>query len=140
MANMDEHMHGEAPSRNRLALILIDVINDLEFPGAEGLLEEAIPMAKRLARIKSCAREAGVPVIYANDNFGRWRSDFRAQVNHCLEDGVRGRAVVELLRPQEDDYFVLKPKHSAFFSTALDVLLEDLGSEILILTGIAANN
>src|SRR5262249_40947722 len=77
-------------------------------------------------------------VIYVNDNFGRWRSDFRAQVRHCLEDGVPGRPLAELLRPEED-YFVLKPKHSGFFSTTLDILLRHLGTRAVVLTGIAGN-
>ena len=93
----------------------------------------------RIAALKRRARQAGVPVIYVNDNFGRWRSDFNAQVEHCLQDGVRGRPLVELLRPDEDDYFVLKPKHSGFFSTTLDMLLEYLEVKTVILTGMAAN-
>jgi nicotinamidase-related amidase len=74
-----------------------------------------------------------------NDNFGRWRSDFRAQVEHCLQDGVVGQPIAELLRPDEDDYFVLKPKHSGFFSTTLDVLLEYLEVKTVVLVGMAAN-
>jgi nicotinamidase-related amidase len=96
-------------------------------------------MAHRIAALKSRARQEGVPVLYVNDNFGRWRSDFSAQVDHCLKDGVRGQPIVELLRPDEDDYFVLKPKHSGFFSTTLDTLLEYLEVRAVVLTGIAAN-
>lgn len=140
MAKNNKHMSGQTQEKAECALLLIDVINDLQFPEADALLEQAIPMARRLAKLKHLARSAGVPVIYANDNFGRWRSDFRAQVNHCLHDGVPGRPIAELLRPEEDDYFVLKPMHSAFFSTVLDILLKNLGARTLILTGIAANN
>jgi nicotinamidase-related amidase len=121
-------------------LLLIDVINDLEFPGGEKLLRRAIPMARKLAALVRRAHEADVPVVYVNDNFGRWRSDFRAQVQHCLEDGVRGRPIAEALRPTEQDYFVLKPKHSAFFSTALDTLLQYLDAKTLVLTGLAGDN
>ena len=78
-------------------------------------------------------------MVYVNDNFGRWRSNFNAQVEHCLRDGVRGKPLVERLRPEEEDYFVLKPKHSGFFSTTLDILLDYLGVKTVILTGIAAN-
>jgi nicotinamidase-related amidase len=78
-----------------------------------------------------------VPVIYANDNFGRWRSDFREVVEHCLRGGVRGRPLAELLRPGPEDYFVLKPKHSAFHATTLATLLQYLGTKRLVLTGIA---
>src|SRR5205814_7709645 len=65
-------------------------------------------------------------------------SDFNKILEHCLED-VRGRPIVELLRPDEDDYFVLKPKHSGLFSTTLDTLLDYLQAKTLILTGVAAN-
>ena len=133
-------LHGNAPDKAEVALLLIDVINDLEYPEGDQMLPHARHMAARLAVLKKRAKAAGVPVIYANDNFGRWRSDFSAQVEHCLRDGVRGQPVVEMLRPDEDDYFVLKPKHSGFYSTTLDLLLKYLQAKTLILTGIAGNN
>lgn len=132
-------LHGSAPDKSEVALLLIDIINDLDFPEANQLLRYARPMAKKLSRLKQRAKAAGVPVIYVNDNFGRWRSDFRRQVQHCLRDGSRGHEIVSLLQPDEDDYFVLKPKHSGFFSTTLETLLHYLGSRKLILTGIAGN-
>jgi nicotinamidase-related amidase len=132
-------LHGSAPDKSEVALLLIDVINDLDFPEANQLLRYARPMARKLSRLKQRAKKAGVPVIYVNDNFGRWRSDFRRQVAHCLHESSRGHEIVSLLRPEEDDYFVLKPKHSGFFSTTLDTLLRYLGAKKLILTGIAGN-
>jgi nicotinamidase-related amidase len=132
-------LHGNAPDKAAVALLLIDVINDLDFPEGDELLRHALPMAKAIAELKRRAKEAGVPVIYVNDNFGRWQSNLTNQVEHCLKDGVRGQSVVELLKPAEDDYFVLKPKHSGFYSTALDVLLKYLQVESVILCGIAAN-
>lgn len=139
MPGKNETLHGSAPDRSSVALILIDVINDLEFPEGELLYADAIAMADRIAHLKCRAREQGIPTIYVNDNFGRWQSDFRAVIDHCLHDGVRGEELVKRLVPAEDDYFVLKPKHSAFFSTTLDVLLKYLGTKTLILTGIAGN-
>jgi len=132
-------LHGAAPDKCRYALLLIDVINDLEFPGSTRLFRRALPAAKRIAALKNRARKHRVPVVYVNDNFGKWRSDFRRQVQHCLDDEVTGRPIAKLLQPGDDDYFVLKPKHSGFFSTQLDILLDHLGAEILILTGFAAN-
>jgi nicotinamidase-related amidase len=132
-------LHGSAPDRCAVALLLIDWINDLEFRGGERLLKRALPAAKATARLRSRARRAGVPVIYCNDNFGKWRSDFRSTVRHCLEDAVRGEPVARLLEPDEEDYFVLKPKHSGFHSTSLEVLLAHLGARSLVLTGIAGN-
>ena len=132
-------LHGSAPDKSEIALLLIDVINDLDFPEANQLLRFARPMARKLLRLKERAKKAGIPVIYVNDNFGRWQSDFRRQVEHCLSEKSRGHEIVSLLRPEEDDYFVLKPKHSGFFSTTLDTLLRYLGSHTLIITGIAGN-
>jgi nicotinamidase-related amidase len=131
-------LHGSAPDKNKFALLLIDVINDFDFPEADELLKYARKMAPNLLRLKRRAQEAGIPVIYVNDNFGRWKSDFRHTVNHCAQHG-RGRDVVKLLRPEKSDYFVLKPKHSGFFSTTLETLLRYLETQTLILTGIAGN-
>lgn len=133
-------LHGNAPDKSEIALLLIDVINDFEFPGGEELFQHALPAAKNIARLKERARQSNVPVIYVNDNFGRWRSDFKRIVTHCLEEKVRGRPFAELLQPDDDDYFVLKPKHSGFFSTTLDLVLEYLEARTLVITGIAGNN
>jgi len=131
-------LHGSAPDKHEFALLLIDVINDFDFPEAEQLLRYARPMSRNLLRLKRQAQKAGVPVIYVNDNFGRWKSDFRHTVDHCALHG-RGQDVVRILRPEESDYFVLKPKHSGFFSTTLETLLRYLETQTLILTGIAGN-
>jgi nicotinamidase-related amidase len=139
MPAKNSDLHGNAPDKSDVAILLIDVINDLEFPEGDQLLRSAVPMAERIERLAGRARRAGVPVVYVNDNFGRWRSDLNAQVEHCLGDGVRGRPIAEKLRPGEGDYFVLKPKHSGFYSTTLDILLEYLGARTLVLTGMAAN-
>jgi nicotinamidase-related amidase len=132
-------LHGAAPDKCAVALVLIDWINDLEFDGGAALLPRALSAAKATAGLRRRAKQAGVPVIYCNDNFGRWRSDFRSLLEHCRKDDVRGRPIAELLAPDEKDYFVLKPKHSAFHSTSLEVLLAHLGATTLILTGIAGN-
>src|SRR5437868_12699558 len=96
-------------------------------------------MAKKLAKLKQRAKEHEVPVIYVNDNFGKWRSDFQHLLKRCLEEGVRGEEIVRLLRPEAEYYFVLKPKYSGFFSTTLDILLQDLQAQILIITGVATD-
>src|SRR5205823_1055267 len=139
MPAKNEDLHGNAPDKSAVALLLIDVINDLDFPEGDQLLRHALPMAQKIAALKRRAKQEGIPVVYVNDNFGRWRSDFNAQVEHCLHDGGRGKPIAALLRPDKDDYFVLKPKHSGFFSTTLDTLLEYLGVQAVVLCGMAAN-
>ena len=132
-------LHGNVPEQCSVVLLLIDVINDLEFEGSEALIEQVVPMAHRIAELKRRCKDAGMPVVYVNDNFGRWKSDFRAVVEHCLHDGVKGEELARILQPDEDDYFVLKPKHSAFYETTLDILLRYLGPKTLIFAGIAGN-
>ncbi len=133
-------LNGSAPDLHPLALLLIDVINHFEFPRGEELFSRALPMAPRIAELKERARSAGVPVIYVNDNFGRWRSNFQKLLEHCLHEGVRGRPFVEQLAPDDRDYFILKPKLSGFYQTPLELLLKHLGSERLILTGVSSNS
>ena len=139
MPAKNRNLHGSVPDKSGTALLLIDVINPLSFPEA-GQLSRFIPrMARNLSRLKARAKKAGIPVIYVNDNFGRWRSDFRHQIEHCLKQESAAADLVKLLRPEPSDYFVLKPKHSGFFATTLETLLRYLGARRLILTGIAGN-
>ena len=125
---------------SQTALLLIDVINDMDFEGSESLVRFAQPMALCLRDLKQRVRAARLPTIYINDNFGKWRSDFRSLVEHCINDDVPGREVARVLQPDEHDYFVLKPKQSAFYGTTLDTLLRSLGTKRVILTGIAGDN
>jgi len=126
--------------KSSVALILIDVINHFEFPDGDKVLKNALPMASRLAKLKQRCRGVGIPAIYVNDNFGQWRSDAKSLVRTCLASDCAGRPFVEPLRPDDEDYFVLKPMHSAFFQTPLETLLHYLGATSLILTGLATNS
>jgi nicotinamidase-related amidase len=125
------------PAEAGVALLIIDMINAFDFAGARAMLPRARAAARAIAGLKRRARAARVPVIYVNDNFGRWRSDFRQILDHCLRSP--GRTIARLLVPDEEDYFVLKPKHSGFEYTTLDVLLKYLGVETLVLCGVATN-
>src|ERR1051326_3424029 len=131
MSRRSEDLHGSAPDKSGAALLLIDVINDFDFPEGDQLLKLALPVGKNIAHLKQRAKEAAIPVVYVNDNFGRWRSDFKKIVAHALDEG-HSKEFVELLRPDQDDYFVLKPKHSGFYSTTLSLLLTHLTSKNLI--------
>lgn len=132
-------LDGNAPDKSSAALVLVDVINDLEFEGAERLFVHALPMARRIAALKARCKAAGIPVVYLNDNFGHWTSNLHNLVDRCLHSDVRGRPIAELLAPDGDDYFVLKPRHSGFFETPLDLLLRHLEARRLILAGMAGD-
>jgi nicotinamidase-related amidase len=131
--------HDMAQHRCPVALLLIDVINDLEWEDGHLIEPQAREMSRAIAQLKERAKAANVPVVYVNDNFGQWRSDLHSLVDHMLEDKVRGEFLARELAPDEDDYFVLKPKHSGFFGTTLEILLEYLGVNTVVLTGLAGN-
>ena len=122
-----------------VALLCIDVINAFDFEGCEPLVAAATRAAPRIRTLQHRARTAGVPVVYVNDNFGRWRSDFHQTVESCCEPSRPGHLVSSQLRPHDSDYFVLKPRHSGFFCTPLELLLQNLGVRHLVLVGFATN-
>ncbi len=126
--------------RSRTALLLVDVINHFDFPDGNELLRNSLRIAPAIRALKQRGREAGIPVVYVNDNFGRWRSNFPQVLEHCLSCGGDVRAFIGQLSPEPEDYVLLKPKHSGFYYTPLELLLKDLGTERLILTGIASNS
>ncbi|KHF41077.1 cysteine hydrolase family protein [Halalkalibacter okhensis] len=127
------------PSAPRYALLIIDMINDLEFPSGYQLLPYALESAKKIAILKHVLKKAGIPVVYVNDNYGKWQSDFRHLVSHCLKGDVRGKPLAKIMKPDDDDYFILKPTYSGFFATPLELLLTHLKVNTLILTGVAGN-
>lgn len=133
-------LHGNVPDRSAVVLLLIDLINDYSYPGGDHLLEHTRAIVPNILRLRQKAREAKVPTVYVNDNFGHWRSDFKMVLSHCLADDAPGCEITRKLEPAERDYFVLKPKHSGFFSTSLDILLDYLQAQTLVLAGIAGDS
>src|SRR5436190_22850423 len=119
-------LHGYVPDDRPVALLVVDVLTDFDFPDARQLLKKVPALAKNIAALKHRCRALRIPVIYANDNHGKWRSDAPGLINECLREDAPGRVLVEPLMPLPDDYIVLKPKHSAFYATPLDTLLSYL--------------
>jgi nicotinamidase-related amidase len=126
--------------RAKGALLLVDFMNPLDFDGVEQLVPKAIAAAKRTVALKRRCREAQVPVVYANDNFGRWESQFAEVVRTCLESGGPSAQLARLLEPEEGDLSILKPRHSAFYGTPLEFLLTELEADTLILAGLTAES
>lgn len=119
------------------ALLIIDMVGLFDFPGADRLAPGAVRAARRIRALRDGFHEAGWPVVYANDNFAHWQSDFRELVAMASAIDGAPREIAALLEPGPGDHFVLKPKHSAFLYTALPVLLAKLGVRRLLLTGMA---
>ncbi|MDO6658685.1 cysteine hydrolase family protein [Anaerobacillus sp. 1_MG-2023] len=128
-----EHSHQDTSA----ALLLIDVINTMDFEDAELLARYTEKTADNIQSLKKEAKAKGMPVIYVNDNYGLWQSDFKKVINYAAE--ANGQHLVDRLEPEDDDYTVVKPKHSGFFSTPLSTLLKFLNVNTLILTGFAGN-
>lgn len=130
-------IQGAAPGG--VALLIIDMINDLAFPDAEPLVAAARAVTERILLLRAQADRLGVPTVYVNDNFGHWRSERSAIIDHAARQGSPARDIVERLTPRTRDFFVIKPKFSGFYATNLQVLLPKLGVDRLILTGVATD-
>jgi nicotinamidase-related amidase len=125
---------------SRTCLLIVDMINEFKFNGAAKAMPAVERAARHIAALKRRMKHERLPVIYVNDNFGKWQSDFRKLVARCVEEECRGKQIARILVPEEDDYFVLKPKHSGFYATPLELLLQYLNVRRVIITGIAGDN
>jgi nicotinamidase-related amidase len=114
------------------------VVNPFDFVGAGNLLRHALPAGRRMAALRARARRSGTPIVYVNDNFGDWHCGLAELVERCLRSEA-AHGFLARLRPEREDYYVLKPRHSGFLSTSLDPLLERLGVGRVVLAGVAAH-
>ena len=84
-----------ARSRSRRsALLIIDMINRFDFPGGRSLARHAHGIGANVRRLREAHARKGWPVVYCNDNFGRWRSDFRTVVDACARSRHAGTVPV----------------------------------------------
>jgi nicotinamidase-related amidase len=124
----------------RTALLLVDTINPFDFEGGAAFARRSIPVARAIARLRARATRAGVPVIYVNDNLGKWRSDMHALVDWCSRPARPGAPIVQILAPRPEDYVVLKASLSGFYDTPLDTMLRLGAIRTVVVTGFAADN
>lgn len=124
----------------RTALLLVDVINLFDFPRGAALARRSWTPARNIRRLRDRAHASRIPVIYVNDNWGRWRSDFKSIVADCMRPERPGAPIAELLAPTERDFFVLKPHLSGFHETPLDTLLQSGEVQTVVVVGFAADN
>ena len=120
-------------------LLLVDFINPLDFPGSDKLAQPAIAAARATAKLKARLASEGVPTIYANDNYGVWQSDFHSLVSACLSIEGAPAQIARLLYPQAQDLTILKPRHSAFYASPLELLLREMHAVELVICGLAAD-
>ena len=120
-------------------LLIIDMINELAFEGAEALVGKAETVADVVLKLRDEADRLRLPVIYVNDNYGQWHAEPSKIIAACSHDAAPGRGIVQRLMPRPDDYFVIKPRVSGFYATNLPILLPQLGVNRLVLVGVAAD-
>lgn len=137
---MRRGLEPRAQARRRAAVLALDLITDFDFPDGPRVRRALAARAKAIRRLFAMARAHAVPVIYVNDNLGAWRSDAPALIAHCVTRRSPGARLVASLAPEPQDFIVFKPRHSAFFGTPLDALLEDLDAGTLILAGVSAES
>ncbi|MGG3737586.1 isochorismatase family cysteine hydrolase [Aeribacillus pallidus] len=124
-------------SPSNVALLIIDIINSFRFGHGPILAERTLSIVPRIKALKEVCRKKQIPIIYINDNYNIWRADVQKLIKHCTND--LSSPIINELHPDDSDYFLIKPKYSAFFGTGLNPLLSQLNIKQLILTGIAGN-
>ncbi|HWO96295.1 MAG TPA: isochorismatase family cysteine hydrolase [Bacillus sp. (in: firmicutes)] len=122
---------------NKPALIIIDIINDFQFQYGEALSKQTTNIAQNIYQFKRYMYQRNYPIISVNDHYGLWQANLEKILEKCTNH--LSLPILALLKPEEKDYFLIKPKHSIFYGTALDMLLDELQIDTLILTGIAGN-
>ena len=126
-------------ARGGVGLLIIDMVNDMAFPGAEPLRHGALEAAHALRGLRDEADRLGVPTVYVNDNYGEWRSERSAIIAHCRAANAHSARLIETIGPRRDDYFVIKPQFSGFYATNLPALLPRLGVNRLVIAGVATD-
>jgi nicotinamidase-related amidase len=130
----------DTPPTSRTVLLLVDFVNPLDFDGAQDLRAPALEAALATARLRARLGKRGVRCIYVNDNYGEWSTDFRSLWRTCAALQDEPGRIARTLKPGPEDFTVLKPRHSGFYATPLDLLLHDLKCKRLVITGMAADN
>lgn len=125
---------------SRSALIIIDVINPLAFPGGARFAPTAARTLRRIAALRTRAHAARIPVIFVNDNLGRWRSDIEGIIDGIAQSDAPGKRLLDILRPDQRDYVVLKSTLSGFHQTPLEAMLRLGDVQTVIITGLVTGN
>jgi nicotinamidase-related amidase len=126
-------------AQSNAAVLVVDMISDFDFDGGNKLFDQAVKVAENISDLKSRATSSGVPVIYVNDNFGKWNEDFGTYVENTMNRSRKGQAIGEILKPEKNDLFILKPQRSGFYATALGVLLLSMDVSKIIITGVTTD-
>jgi nicotinamidase-related amidase len=127
-------MANDFPARgDRTAVLVIDMLNRYDHEDADKLAASAADAVPAAARLVDRARRQDVRLIYVNDNYGDWNTSVYELAERAL-DGRHPELVGPLL-PVGDAAFIPKARHSAFYATLLEYLLESEGIGRIVMTG-----
>lgn len=118
---------------DRTALVVVDMLNDYDHPDGDALRRSAAPVVRVIAELVRRARARDVLVIHVNDNHGMWGSDRNELVSAMRSTGPA--ELIDPVVPAADAPFVFKARHSVFYGSSLEYLLDREGIGRLILTG-----
>jgi nicotinamidase-related amidase len=124
-------------NNERPALLIIDMINNFDFIHGHILAEKALKIAGPIKELKDQFNQQQLPVVFINDHYNLWQADYHTIIEHCRNQ--YSQPIYDKVLPDKNDYFLIKPKHSAFYGTALNTLLHQLKVNTLIIAGIAGN-
>lgn len=123
--------------KTKCALLIIDMLNDFKFPNGETLAAATKNIVSPILKIKEHFRSKDWPVIYINDHYQLWKADINLLVDHITNEV--SAPIIKEIKPEDEDYFLIKPKHSAFYATSLSTLLSELDVDSVVVTGVAGN-
>jgi nicotinamidase-related amidase len=117
----------------RTALIVVDMLNPYEHPDADKLVQSVEQALPNMVALRDRADDEGAFIMYVNDNHDDWESDRRQLVDAAM-NGARPD-LVEPILPREEDLFLAKTRHSIFYSTPVEYILDREGIDHLVLVG-----
>jgi nicotinamidase-related amidase len=128
-----------ATSATSTALLILDMVNPFDYEGGDAMAADAERVLPRIVSLRRRFVRAGAPVIFVNDNFSHWLDDLGQLVTICRTRPGPSARIATALAPGPGEFRILKPKHSGFLATPLEILLRDLGATRLVLCGLAAD-
>ena len=134
----------------KYALVMIDMQRGFIDPASPICIPDAAATVPACAEALTLCRDNGVPVVFATRHYRADGSDVEKCRRAVWERG--GKPLSETCDerisdafPAEfttaaTDYFIVKPRFSAFFHTELDLILRRLGIDTVILAGTTTPN
>lgn len=131
-----------ASENQKCALIIIDMQNDFVLPDAPSRVSGAYETVPKILETLEAFRKMGWPIFHVFREYREDGSDievtrlrgFLEKQKYCVP-GTKGCEIVEQLKPQPDEYRLVKNRFSAFMQTELDWMLRRLGINHLVVCG-----